>query len=190
METAVLCGYIALVQQGKGTAFCCLLIKKTMTKKLHIVLYGIVLTMFSYSAFAQVNADKQVRSNKRNQDIPVNNETPTKNIEKIVGVWEATGIFNGTKDITETDTVGLNRSFEFTRENKYISYSDNEQIDSGAFKLNEVQNSIYLESAGGNEVAEYKVRFDNNTMTLQPSQSADANAQRFKYVYTRKREEN
>jgi hypothetical protein len=168
----------------------CLSKNKAMSKNLHIVLCGTLLTMFSYGAFAQVNADKQARSNKSNPDIPVNNETPTKNIEKIVGVWEATGIFKGTKDITETDTVGLNRSFEFTRENKYMSYSDQEQIDSGAFKLNEVQNSIYLESAGGNEVAEYKVRFDNNTMTLQPAQSADAHAQRFKYVYTRKREEN
>ncbi|HEY0770062.1 MAG TPA: hypothetical protein VGD31_06980, partial [Sphingobacteriaceae bacterium] len=117
-------------------------------------------------------------------------ETPTKNIEKVVGVWEVTGIFKGNKDITNTDTVGLNRSFEFTRENKYISYSDSEQIDSGAFKLNEVQNVIYLESASGNEVVEYKIRFDDNTMTLQPSESADAHAQRFRYVYTRKRNGN
>lgn len=161
-----------------------------MFKKLHIVLVGVALSVFSYSATAQENQKENKYSNKDKSDVPVNNETPTKNIEKVVGVWEVTGIFKGTKDITDTDTVGLNRSFEFTRENKYISYSDSEQIDSGAFKLNEVQNTIYLESASGNEVAEYKIRFDNNTMTLQPSQSADAHAQRFKYVYTRKRENN
>jgi hypothetical protein len=162
-----------------------------MSKKLHIVLFGVALSVFSLHATAQENQKENKRyTNKDKTDIPVNNETPTKNIEKVVGVWEVSGIFKGTKDITNTDTVGLNRSFEFTRENKYISYSDSEQIDSGAFKLNEVQNTIYLESAGGNEVAEYKIRFDNNTMTLQPTQSADAHAQRFKYVYTKKREDN
>lgn len=162
-----------------------------MVKKFHIVLVGVALSVFSYSAMAQEDQkENKEYSNKDKRDVPANNETPTKNIEKVVGVWEVTGIFKGTKDITDTDTVGLNRSFEFTRENKYISYSDREQIDSGVFKLNEVQNTIYLESAGGSEVAEYKIRFDNNTMTLQPAQSADAHAQRFKYVYTRKREDN
>lgn len=161
-----------------------------MSKKLHIVLMGCALSVLSLGAMAQENGKDNKYSNKEKSDIPVNNETPTKNIEKVVGVWEASGIFKGTKDITDTDTVGLNRSFEFTRDNKYMSYSDNEQIDSGAFKLNEVQNTLYLESAGGNETAEYKIRFDNNTMTLQPAQSADANAQRFKYVYTRKRDDN
>jgi hypothetical protein len=161
-----------------------------MSKKLHIVLMGCALSVLSLSAMAQENEKDNKYSNKEKTDIPVNNETPTKNIEKVVGVWEASGIFKGTKDITDTDTVGLNRSFEFTRDNKYMSYSDNEQIDSGAFKLNEVQNTLYLESAGGNETAEYKIRFDNNTMTLQPAQSADANTQQFKYVYTRKRDDN
>ncbi|HEY0655090.1 MAG TPA: hypothetical protein VGD65_18270 [Chryseosolibacter sp.] len=162
-----------------------------MFKKLHIVLCGVALSLFTHNAMAQENGkDKKDFSVKDKRDIPVNNETPTKNIEKVVGVWEVTGIFKGNKDITNTDTVGLNRSFEFTRENKYISYSDSEQIDSGAFKLNEVQNVIYLESASGNEVVEYKIRFDDNTMTLQPSESADAHAQRFRYVYTRKRNGN
>jgi hypothetical protein len=156
-----------------------------MFKKMHIVLVAFVLGAFTQNAMAQENQKEgKEYSNKEKADVPTNNETPTKNIEKVVGVWEVTGIFKGTKDITNTDTVGLNRSFEFTRENKYLGYSDNEQIDSGAFKLNEVQNSIYLESAGGAEVTEYKIRFDGNTMTLQPS--GDADAQRFRYVYTRK----
>lgn len=162
-----------------------------MFKKLNIVLCGLALTVFSIGAMAQEDGkDKKAHSNKDEGNIPVNNETPTKNIEKVVGVWEVTGIFKGTKEITNTDTAGINRSFEFTRENKYISYSDNEQIDSGTYKLNEVQHSIYLESATGNEVAEYKIRFDNDTMTLQPAQNANANSERFKYVYTRKRGEN
>lgn len=152
-----------------------------------MLLFTLALGCFCQTAMAQENAkDKKGYSVKDKNDIPANNETPTKNIEKVVGEWEVTGIYKGSKDITNTDTVGINRSFEFTRENKYISYSDNEQIDSGAFKLNEVQNVIYLESSSGNDVAEYKIRFDNNTMTLQPSESADAHAQRFRYVYTRK----
>lgn len=158
-----------------------------MFRKFHILFFSLALVAFVQNAMAQENEkNNKDKSAKDKRDIPVNNETPTKNIEKVVGTWEVTGIYKGTKNITDTDTVGLNRSFEFTRENKFISYSDSEQIDSGYFKLNEIQNVIYLESAGDNEVVEYKIRFDNNTMTLQPSESADAHAQRFKYVYTRK----
>jgi hypothetical protein len=157
-----------------------------MFKTVYSILFSFVMCASAQTAMAQENEkDKKDRTTK-NKDIPVNNETPTKNIEKVVGVWEVTGIYKGTKNITDTDTVGINRSFEFTRENKFISYSDSEQIDSGYFKLNEVQNLIYLESAVGNEVSEYKIRFDDNTMTLQPAESADAHAQRFRYVYTRK----
>ncbi len=164
-----------------------------MSKRIHIILFAFACACTSYEASAQrednaQGQDKKKYSVKDKSDVPVNNETPVKNIEKVVGVWEVTAIYKGAKNITNTDTVGLNRSFEFTRENKYISYSDREQIDSGTFKLNEVQNVIYLESASGNDVVEYKLRFDENTMTLQPSESADANAQRFRYVYTKKSE--
>src|SRR5688500_4028985 len=124
-----------------------------MFKKIHVLLFSLALCAFVQNATAQENEkSNKDRSSKDKRDIPVNNETPTKNIEKVVGVWEVTGIYKGAKNITDTDTVGLNRSFEFTRENKFISYSDSEQIDSGYFKLNEVQNVIYLESAGSNEV--------------------------------------
>ena len=157
-----------------------------MFKKLYILLFAFALSAFGHIAMAQEDEKNRDRAARDKGQAPVNNETPTKNIEKVVGVWEVSAIYKGTKNITNTDTLGLNRSFEFTRENKFIGYSDNEQIDSGYFKLNEVQNVIYLESAGGADVIEYKIRFDNNTMTLQPTESADAHAQRFRYVYTRK----
>lgn len=189
METAVKPIAHAREKLKEGTAFfaVCLIKSKAMFKKCQVLLFAFALSAFAQNVMAQEDVkNNKDRSVKDKSDIPVNNETPTKNIEKVVGVWEVTGIYKGTKDITNTDTVGLNRTFEFTRENKFISYSDSEQIDSGYFKLNEVQNLIYLESAAGNEVTEYKIRFDNNTMTLQPAQSADAHAQRFRYVYTRK----
>jgi hypothetical protein len=169
-----------------GTRFAVCLETNVMIKRWYMVLSVCALLGCATGATAQVERDRGGDGKEKNKDIPTNNATPMKNIEKVVGTWEASGIFNGAKDLTDTDTVGINSSFEFTRENKYLSYSDREQIDSGTFKLNEVQNVLYLESAGGNEVAEYKIRFDDNTMTLQPMQSADANAQRFRYVYTRK----
>lgn len=162
-----------------------------MFKTIYTILFALMFVAACYDASAQredkdEGQDKKGYSIKDEKDIPINNETPIKNIEKVVGEWEVTGIFNGSKDITNTDTAGINRSFEFTRENKYNSYSENEQIDSGTFKLNEVQNTLYLESATGGDVTEYKIRFDDDTMTLQPSESGDANAQPFRYVYTRK----
>src|SRR5688500_11663191 len=159
-----------------------------MLKKCQNLFLALVLSSLYTTAVAQDNAKDKKDNTVKDKRVPVNNETPTKNIEKVVGTWEVTGIFSGTKNITSTDTAGINTSFEFTRENKFNSYSDNEQIDSGYFKLNEVQNVIYLDSATGNDVSEYKIRFDDNTMTLQPSESADAHAQRFRYVYTRKSE--
>jgi hypothetical protein len=176
------------MRRREGTAFCCLFSKnKAMSRKLHVLFFSFLLSAFIQNAIAQEDEKNNKDSSvKDKRDIPGNHETPTKNIEKVVGVWNVSEIYKGTKNITNTDTVGLNRSFEFTRENKFISYSDREQIDSGYFKLNEVQNVIYLESAGSNEVSEYRIRFDNNTMTLQPAESADAHAQRFRYVYTRK----
>ena len=158
-----------------------------MFKKLYVLLFSVALSAVGQNAMAQEDErNNPDRATRDKGQAPVKNETPTKNIEKVVGVWEVTGIYKGTKNITNTDTVGLNRSFEFTRDNKFISYSDNEQIDSGYFKLNEVQNVIYLESAGGADVMEYKIRFDDDTMTLQAAESSDAHAQRFRYVYTRK----
>jgi hypothetical protein len=161
-----------------------------MTNKLKTLLCTCLMTLCSLTGVvAQVERGNTGDvADKNDKDAPVNNPTPVKIIEKVVGTWEASGIFNGNKNVTDTDTVGLNRSFEFTRENKYLSYSDREQIDSGTYKLNEVQNILYLESAAGNEVVEYNVSFDDETMTLQPTQSSAANSQRFRYVYTRKSE--
>ncbi len=151
-----------------------------MLKKLNMIFAAAMVAMFSVGALAQ--------ERKSNPDVPSHHATPIKNIEKVVGIWEASGIYKDGRDISNTDTVGLNTTFEFTRENKYISYSNNERIDSGAFKLNENHSLLYLESAAGHEVSEYKVSFSNDQMTLQPSsESADANAQKFRYVYQRKR---
>jgi len=148
-----------------------------MFMKLNRIVAALVIGMMSLNAVAQ--------EREKNKDIPVNNETPIKNIEKVVGVWEVAAIFKGNKDITSTDTVALNSKFEFSRENKYLSFSNNEQIDSGAFKLNENHSLLYLESASGHDVKEYRVEFKDDTMTLQPAESADAHAQRFRYVYRR-----
>lgn len=153
-----------------------------MLRKINILAFTF---LFSLTTAAVVAQEKE-----KNKDIPANNETPVKNIEKVIGVWEVTGIFKGNKDITNTDTVALNNTFDFTSENKYLSYSNNERIDSGAFKLNENHSLLYLESANGHQITEYKVSFVNDQMTLQPAESASAHAQRFKYVYRRKNEGN
>lgn len=127
---------------------------------------------------------------KRRDDNAINTrkKTPEKIIEHIVGTWEVEGIYKGKKDISNTDTVGANQTITFDRELKYVSYSNNERIDSGIYRLNENHSILYLESSTGHEPKEWNVSFTNNGMTLQPRETYP-HAESFRYFYTRKSNE-
>ncbi|MFZ6010130.1 MAG: hypothetical protein ACOYXT_07240 [Bacteroidota bacterium] len=130
-------------------------------------------TLFSFLTFevmAQENADKA---------------TPIKNIERIVGQWSTQKVYKGTKEITHTDTVGMSRTFEFDREGRYISREGDYKIDSGAYRLNEVQSVLYLESVSGEKPTEWRISFAEGKMVLQPRDIAPEE-EKFRYVFVRK----
>jgi hypothetical protein len=145
-----------------------------------------LLAVFSFSAFQLMG--QQEKKTRDENAINTRKKTPEKIIEHIVGTWEVEGIYKGKKDISNTDTVGSNRTITFDREAKYISYSGNEKIDSGTYSLNENHYLLYLESAGGGAPSEWKISFSNNGMTLQPN-ATYPHAESFRYFYTRKSNE-
>lgn len=161
-----------------------------MKNKIHNPSIFFFLAMFalSFNLIAQDDNDYSNNRGKKKRSaeaVHSEKEPPTKIIAAIVGTWDVEGIFKGDKDISNTDTVGTNQRIEFDREAKYISYSGNERIDSGTYRLNENHAILYLESATDQEPSEWNVTLSNNSLTLQPRGAATSHAQSFKYIYTR-----
>jgi hypothetical protein len=155
--------------------------------KRNIGIYIFCLAVLGFSAL-QVTAQENERRKRDKNAINTNKKTPEKIIEHIVGTWEVEGIYKGNKDISDTDTVGANQTITFDRETKYVSYSGNEKIDSGMYRLNENHSILYLESAAGEEPSEWKISFTDNGMTLQPKETYP-HAESFRYFYTRRSNE-
>jgi hypothetical protein len=125
------------------------------------------------------------RGKSKNTDNRVNTDknTPIKIHEQIAGSWTIEAVNRGNKDVTDTDTLSHNQRLEFTRESRYISYSGNEKIDSGAYRVNESQSVLYLESETGEKPIEWKISFSQEgTMTLKQKEGT-AHGESFSYVY-------
>jgi hypothetical protein len=93
-------------------------------------------------------------------------------------------VLKNNKDISHTDTVGMDQVIDFNREGRYERRSASEKIDRGAYRLNEEHGILYLESETGEPITEWNIRFENDRMTLQPRDTSPRE-ESFKYVYTR-----
>jgi hypothetical protein len=159
-----------------------------MKPKICILFLITAMCFLSTGLYAQKDNDytkKEKSKKEREEAINTNKKTPVKIIEHIVGTWQVDGIYKGNKDISDSDTVGLQQVIEFNREGRYVSHSGSEKIDSGSYRLNENHALLYLESETGEAPKEWNVSFAREgMMTLQPKGSS-AHAQSFKYVYTR-----
>jgi hypothetical protein len=113
-------------------------------------------------------------------------QTPVKIIEYIPGTWVIEHVYRGKEEVSKTDTLAPNESFEFNREGRYTSFSGNEKIDSGAYRINEEHAILYLASEGDNEKpAEWDVWFGKDgTMTMK-SRNTPNKGEDFSYVYKR-----
>jgi hypothetical protein len=156
-----------------------------------VLMVGFICTL-SLGALAQERGDTDITNNRKkskNKEQPqVNSQqaTPTKFIEFLPGTWTVEQVLRGKEDITGNDTLNRNQRIEFNREGRFVSYSGNEQIDSGAYRLSEQHALLYLETEGNEEDdTEYNIWFEGNgKMILQP-RNTDNNAEQFKYVYKR-----
>lgn len=122
------------------------------------------------------NTDKRVNTDRK---------TPVKIIEYIPGTWAIEQVKRGKEDVTSTDTLAQNQTLEFNREGRYLSYSGQEKIDSGAYRLNEQQAILYLESETNDKPSEWNVWFDpSGTMTLR-MRDGSKHGESFTYIYRR-----
>ena len=162
-----------------------------MTQKLYLLVLAGMMSFISFNLAAQQNTNYN-RKEKKQRDGAINTKqkTPVKIIEYIVGTWEVDEVYKGKKEISDTDTLGADQTIEFDREGRYVSHSGNEKIDSGAYRLNEDHAILYLESESGDPIQEWNISFTKEgDMMIQPRENADR-AEKFKYFYTRKKDNN
>lgn len=112
-------------------------------------------------------------------------DIPVKSIERIVGTWKATHVYNGKKEIG-TDSTGM-QWVEFTPDGKYATKSKGKNAESGSYRLNENQSRLYLESEPGKDPVEWVITFKENTMTL-VSNIGPHKTQQMRYVFVKTKE--
>lgn len=107
------------------------------------------------------------RDNQQASEYPANTErqTPTKMIEYLVGQWQIDSAGNTTQQ-----GQGQDQRMIFTQEARYMEYLGNQKVDSGAYRMNEQLNNLYLESEINANPREFEIKFDETKMTLKPKQ--------------------
>ena len=172
-----------------------------MKKYIAAVCIAGLCSMFVNQATAQQDkkrGDTDYTNNRKTQDytnerkdknsgmqVNTKQETPVKIIEFIPGTWTLEEVMRGKTDISGNDTVAQHQTLEFNREGRYMSYSDGEKIDSGAYRLNEDHAILYLSSETDEKTQEWSVWFDaEGTMTLK-HHDATPHSEKFTYVYRR-----
>jgi hypothetical protein len=108
-------------------------------------------------------------------------ETPTKMIEYLVGDWQIERIMDGEKNVTDAQG-GTGQRITFTNEARYIKRTGNQQTDSGAYRMNEQLENLYLESETNSQPQEYEVTLKSGTMTLTQKQKQNGKPN-LKYFY-------
>lgn len=108
--------------------------------------------------------DNRQEAEKDNTQVPAEQESPTKIIERVVGEWAI--------DTTAED--GQQHSGQriiFTQEARYIVFSGEQKVDSGAYRMNEQLTNLYLESEMNGQPKEYELSMNGDQMTLKPTPS-------------------
>jgi hypothetical protein len=149
-----------------------------------------ILYIFFFGTFTLLTLETCGQKDKRDQEVKDNQEeantekkSPGKMIDYLVGEWEIDKVLSGKKDVTDRKG-GDGQTLTFTQEARYIMYSGNEKIDSGAYRMNEQTGSLYLESESDEEPHEWKVDFKSGRMILSLKQDA-LHGENLRYIYRR-----
>jgi hypothetical protein len=141
--------------------------------------------LVSLENFAQDGNKKSDKRNANRASINTKQKTPVKIIQYIPGVWTLDQVIHGNKDIAANDTVAQNQTLEFNREGRYMSYSGNERIDSGAYRLNEDHAILYLASETDDKPHEWNVWFKEDGTMILKQKDGTKHGENFSYVYRR-----
>jgi|SRR5688500_16829645 len=115
-----------------------------------------------------------------NEQVNTEQETPVKMIEQLVGEWQ----LEASQDQSAGQEAGAGQRLTFTEEARYIAESADQKVDSGAFRMNEQLQNLYLESETNEQPREYEMDLQQDILTLKPkgNQGGQANAS---YTYRR-----
>lgn len=106
--------------------------------------------------------NRESAQNDGQQKPPAKEESPVKMIEELVGEWEQAGPARGAGN-TQPDA---SQTLTFTEEARYIVRQGNQKTDSGAYRMNEQLNNLYLESEANEDPREYEVELQRDTLIL------------------------
>jgi hypothetical protein len=148
---------------------------------LHMKIYSILFALLTILTLQACQTDTRTTTEADNDagDVNTRQETPVKMIEYLVGDWQREG--SGQQ---ATENGGRMQRLTFTEEARYIAYANNQKTDSGAFRMNEQLNNLYLESEANGQALEYEIDLKGDTMTLK-LRTPDAGQQNSSYTFRR-----
>ena len=120
-------------------------------------------------------SDNRENTKDSEQQVNTQQETPVKLIEYLVGEWKMESSTGG----QDNQQGSPGETITFTHEARYAVHEGYQLVDSGAYRMNEQLQNLYLESAGNETPREYDLDLESGNMTLK---SRDGKVQ---YVYRR-----
>lgn len=122
-----------------------------------ILFFGVTLSLLTLYSCQQDNRESAQKKNQ--QEPPVKHESPKKMIEELVGEWEQAGSGNHQQG-------NASQTLTFTEEARYIVRRGNQKTDSGAYRMNEQLQNLYLESEATKSPREYGIHLTRDTLIL------------------------
>jgi hypothetical protein len=128
------------------------------------------------------NTDNRQNNENDNREVNTERDSPVKMIEYLVGEWQIIEGARGGGGSRERKG-DLGEKITFTSEARYIVYQGNQKVDSGAYRMNEQLNNLYLESEANENPREFELDLKSDTLTLNPKSGSGQRSTR--YIYRR-----
>ena len=121
----------------------------------------LLLAAFSLLTLHSCFSDNRQGTEDDNNEVNTRQETPVKLIEYLVGDWQKESSNNSGDNPQDPG-----ERITFTSEARYIVRNGNQKVDSGAYRMNEQLQNLYLESETSGNPREYEVEIKQDVMTL------------------------
>lgn len=132
-----------------------------------ILFFSGALALLTLQSCQTDNKSEAQKDNQESQTAqpPVQQETPAKMIEQLVGEW---------RQANNNQQSGEGQTLTFTEEARYILEKGNQKTDSGAYRMNEQLGNLYFESEANDQPREYEVQLQGDTLILSAKEGDSA----------------
>lgn len=137
---------------------------------------AVVLTTLSLLTLGACSTDNRQNTGNDNSRVNTQQDTPVKLIEYLIGEWQVQSSDGGN---------GPGERITFTAEARYIVHKGGQKVDSGAYRMNEQLNNLYLESEANEEPREFELQLESETMRLTPRETNAQQSAGGGFVYRR-----